>query len=265
MAAFEGLRGQGEMPTAVICSNDMTAIGVMRSAYAAGVRIPGDLSVVGFDDIRFAQFTTPPLTTVQMSRVSLARAAFQALRDHSLPANGSAPREYAIPTRLIVRNSTDVPSPSRPGPGEPVLEVRILRRRRITNPEPRMSSERRIRTPEILPQLPQTPPWYDRSPATSCHACRAGQLTIPVNLSRGRKAERCGKSGQLKRLEKMRGEGDVSVVAEVAFRGISARRVADCGRPDRRGGPHRRLKERGIEARYPGAVAARPPRERQAP
>jgi LacI family transcriptional regulator len=92
-----------------MCSNDMTAIGVLRSAYATGLKVPKDLSIIGFDDIRFAQFTTPPLSTVQMSRTDLARAAFQALRDHSEGSVSAAPREYPIPTKLIVRQSTDVP------------------------------------------------------------------------------------------------------------------------------------------------------------
>jgi DNA-binding LacI/PurR family transcriptional regulator len=109
MLAFEGLRARGELPTALMCSNDMTAIGVLRSAYATGVKVPKDLSIIGFDDIRFAQFTTPALTTVQMSRVELARAAFQALRDHSGPTQNATPREYPIPTKLIVRHSTAVP------------------------------------------------------------------------------------------------------------------------------------------------------------
>jgi DNA-binding LacI/PurR family transcriptional regulator len=109
MLAFEDLRARGELPTAVMCSNDMTAIGVLRSAHATGMNVPKDLSIIGFDDIRFAQFTTPPLTTVQMSRVDLARAAFQALRDHSGSSLSAAPSEYPIPTRLIVRQSTDAP------------------------------------------------------------------------------------------------------------------------------------------------------------
>ncbi len=111
MLAFERLQARGELPTAIMCSNDMTAIGVLRSAYSTGLKIPKDLSIIGFDDIRFAQFTTPPLTTVQMSRTNLARSAFQALRDHSEGAKSAAQREYPIPTRLIVRQSTDVPPP----------------------------------------------------------------------------------------------------------------------------------------------------------
>jgi DNA-binding LacI/PurR family transcriptional regulator len=110
MRAFEGLRARGELPTAIMCSNDMTAIGVLRSAYSTGLRVPKDLSLIGFDDIRFAQFTTPPLTTVQMSRADLARAAFQALHDHSGLASNNAQRDYPIPTKLIVRQSTDVPA-----------------------------------------------------------------------------------------------------------------------------------------------------------
>jgi DNA-binding LacI/PurR family transcriptional regulator len=109
MRAFESLRKRGDLSTAIICSNDMTAIGVLRSAYAIGLRVPKDLSIVGFDDIRFAQFTTPPLTTVQMSRVELARGAFQALHDHAEPETDPAKREYPIATRLIVRESTGAP------------------------------------------------------------------------------------------------------------------------------------------------------------
>src|SRR5271155_4636985 len=112
MLAFERLQARGELPTAIMCSNDMTAIGVLRSAYSTGLKVPKDLSIIGFDDIRFAQFTTPPLTTVQMSRVDLARAAFQALLDHSQGEVKSAPREYPIPTKLIVRQSTDAPRAS---------------------------------------------------------------------------------------------------------------------------------------------------------
>jgi len=55
-----------DRPSAVLCSNDMTAIGVMRAAFDLGLNIPQDLSVIGFDDIRLAQFMTPPLTTVQL-------------------------------------------------------------------------------------------------------------------------------------------------------------------------------------------------------
>lgn len=120
MIALEQLSSSGNLPTAIMCSNDMTAIGVLRAAYSAGLRVPEDLSIIGFDDIRFAQFTFPPLTTVQMSRAELARGAFQALRDHSEMPPASIPREYPIPTRLVVRQSTGVPRQSGKSLAEPV-------------------------------------------------------------------------------------------------------------------------------------------------
>jgi LacI family transcriptional regulator len=94
-------------PTAVLCSNDMTAIGVMRKSHEAGLRIPQDLSVVGFDDIRLAQFVLPALTTIQMSQTELARLAFNALlaevgREVPSP-NGT---EYVVKTNLVLREST---------------------------------------------------------------------------------------------------------------------------------------------------------------
>lgn len=94
-------------PTAVICSNDMTAIGVMRESYEEGVHIPRDLSLIGFDDIRLAQFMIPPLTSIKMSQTEIARMAFNALlyevqRDIPSP-NGS---EYVLRTSLVLRDST---------------------------------------------------------------------------------------------------------------------------------------------------------------
>jgi len=94
-------------PTAVLCSNDMTAIGVMRQSYEEKISIPHDLSVVGFDDIRLAQFVLPPLTTVQMSQAELARLAFNALlseveRDKPAPEG----MEYVLKTSLVLREST---------------------------------------------------------------------------------------------------------------------------------------------------------------
>jgi DNA-binding LacI/PurR family transcriptional regulator len=104
LAAFNKL---GHRPTAVLCSNDMTAIGVMREAYDLGIQIPNQLSVVGFDDIRLAEFTTPPLTTVRMSQMELAKIAFEALLDEvkrESPLNER--KEYEMDTNLVLRRST---------------------------------------------------------------------------------------------------------------------------------------------------------------
>ena len=105
--AFVQLVNLANRPTAILCSNDMTAIGVMREAYEYGVVIPRDLSVVGFDDIRISQFTTPPLTTVQMSQTLLAEYAFKALRNEvERQSTSPAGHEFELPTNLILRGST---------------------------------------------------------------------------------------------------------------------------------------------------------------
>ena len=109
-AAMEKLIALAELPTAVICSNDMTAIGVLHALDETTLKVPADISVVGFDDIHLAQFMLPPLTTVQMSCKELATAAVQALRagiesDHPQ----SAQKEWPVATRLVVRRSTGFP------------------------------------------------------------------------------------------------------------------------------------------------------------
>jgi LacI family transcriptional regulator len=105
--ALQKLSELRERPTALMCSNDMTAIGVMREAFELGIKIPQDLSVVGFDDIRMAEFMTPPLTTIQMSQSELARLAFEALLKEVRRENPAAEgTEYALRTHLVLRNST---------------------------------------------------------------------------------------------------------------------------------------------------------------
>ncbi len=108
VTGFERLRALTSPPTGILCSNDMTAIGVLRAAYMGGLRVPQDLSVIGLDDIDFAEFTLPPLTTIRLSRVDLARAAFDAL---SAQTEGTSKfqREFLVTTSLVVRGSTGVP------------------------------------------------------------------------------------------------------------------------------------------------------------
>ena len=105
--ATEQLLAGSRLPTAVMCSNDMTAIGVLHKVYRAGLRVPDDLSVIGFDDVQMARVMIPPLTSIQMSRVDLARAAVTALRSHV--ENTAPQREYSIDTQLVVRESTGYP------------------------------------------------------------------------------------------------------------------------------------------------------------
>jgi LacI family transcriptional regulator len=104
------LQALATRPTAIICSNDMTAIGVMRAAYMGGLCVPRTLSVIGLDDIDFAEFTLPPLTTIRLSRIDLARAAFEALRQQAEdPGNPKMKREFLVSTSLVVRGSTAAP------------------------------------------------------------------------------------------------------------------------------------------------------------
>jgi DNA-binding LacI/PurR family transcriptional regulator len=112
VAGFERLQALAMRPTAILCSNDMTAIGVLRAAYHGGLRIPHDLSVIGLDDIDFAEFTLPPLTTIRLSRGDLARAAFEALRQQAEESsNPRIQREFLVSTSLVLRGSTGVPAP----------------------------------------------------------------------------------------------------------------------------------------------------------
>ena len=107
MAAAERLVAQKDLPTAIMCSNDMLAIGVMHRLSREGLHIPDDISVIGFDDIHMAEMMIPPLTSVRMSRSELARAAVGALRAH---VEKTAPqREYRVDTQLVVRESTGFP------------------------------------------------------------------------------------------------------------------------------------------------------------
>jgi DNA-binding LacI/PurR family transcriptional regulator len=107
MRAFGELLSRGKYLTAVMCSNDMSAIGVMRQAYERGISVPTQLSVVGFDDIRLARFVIPPLTTIRMSQTEAGRLAFKALLTE---IEGATPRlsgtEYALSTDLVLRQST---------------------------------------------------------------------------------------------------------------------------------------------------------------
>ncbi len=133
MKALAHLAGLASRPTAIMCSNDMTAIGVMREAYDCGIAIPQELSVVGFDDVRLAQFMTPPLTTVQMSQTELAKLAFKALlteveRETTSPTG----TEYALDTALVLRKSTALAPASVPRGKEGAL---FPERRKARSPE----------------------------------------------------------------------------------------------------------------------------------
>jgi LacI family transcriptional regulator len=103
--------------TAVVVANDMMALGVLHECRAAGVSVPGDLSIIGFDDIAPAALSFPPLTTVSLSRHVLGRMAVEALlRMLEHPEWADCLR---VPTALVVREST--------GPVRRELDARLHR------------------------------------------------------------------------------------------------------------------------------------------
>lgn len=105
--AMEHLLNQKALPTAVLCSNDMMAFGAKRELNRRAIDLPGCFSVVGFDDVQFAEFAIPPLTTIRMSRKALARAAVEALRSLiEMPDQPVPGILLKVPTTLIVRQST---------------------------------------------------------------------------------------------------------------------------------------------------------------
>lgn len=114
VAGYNQLQALGSRPTAIVCSNDMIAIGVLRAAYMEGLHVPQDLSVIGLDDVDFAEFTLPPLTTIRLSRADLARAAFEALRQQAEDAGSATKqREFLVSTSLVIRESTAPPAGAR--------------------------------------------------------------------------------------------------------------------------------------------------------
>lgn len=109
-----------DRPTAVVAFDDMVAVGVIRAAHAAGLHVPGDLSVVGFDDVPVAAFVEPPLTTIAQDAAGLGRLAVEVVLGRTDPAAASSATDGApgakaagiatvLPGRLVERQSTGPP------------------------------------------------------------------------------------------------------------------------------------------------------------
>lgn len=94
-------------PTAIFAASDVIAIGVLSGAAAIGLSVPHDLSVAGFDNIDFSAHTNPPLTTISVPAVTMARLAVQALVDMS--ENKSTLIRHLLPCELVVRESCAPP------------------------------------------------------------------------------------------------------------------------------------------------------------
>jgi DNA-binding LacI/PurR family transcriptional regulator len=104
MRAMEKLLALPEPPTAVCCYNDMSALGAMRSIRLRGLRVPEDISVVGFDDLFLASYTQPPLTTVRQPMRRMGQLAMESL--FRLMSGEESEIRIRVDAELIVREST---------------------------------------------------------------------------------------------------------------------------------------------------------------
>lgn len=99
--------------TGLVCYNDLTAIGALRAARAAGRRVPEELSVIGFDDIDLAAWTDPPLTTIRQPTAEMGRWAVERIAARLRDADGrrDAAATVHLPPELVIRGSTGPPPP----------------------------------------------------------------------------------------------------------------------------------------------------------
>ncbi|MDW6094231.1 substrate-binding domain-containing protein [Vibrio rhizosphaerae] len=102
--AFERICQRGSLPSALFVGNDMMAMGVVNAAHARNIRIPQDLSIIGYDDIYIAKFMTPPLTTIHQPKHRLGTAAVEALVNRLDKHKTDAQVVHLEPT-LVVRDS----------------------------------------------------------------------------------------------------------------------------------------------------------------
>jgi LacI family transcriptional regulator len=107
-AAMRQLLASAHPPTAVFVCNDMMAIGALHAAHEAGVDVPRELSVVGFDDIELAAYTSPPLTTVAQPKEAIGTGAAGLLLER-LRDGRTAPRRAILQPELHLRASTAPP------------------------------------------------------------------------------------------------------------------------------------------------------------
>jgi len=107
-SAVRALLGQSSFPTAIVCGNDLIALGVISALEQNSIKVPEQVSVVGNDDILYAQLAHPPLTTVHVPRKELGRLAFGSL-ERMLRSNGGKGRVDRVSTQLIMRKSTTTP------------------------------------------------------------------------------------------------------------------------------------------------------------
>lgn len=105
-AAGKRLLASAQRPTAIFASSDLQAVGLLRALHEAGLSVPGDIAVTSFDGSVEAEYSWPPLTTVEQPVREMAEAAVRALVGAD---RGEPPRHRVFPTRLLVRQSCGCP------------------------------------------------------------------------------------------------------------------------------------------------------------
>ncbi|MFR9776518.1 LacI family DNA-binding transcriptional regulator [Micromonospora sp. MS34] len=104
-AAMRRLLSSGVRPDAVFCFNDTLALGALRALHEAGLRVPGDVAVAGFDDIEDGRFSVPTLSTVSPDKEGIARLAVDLLASRLAGDADGPPREIVAPHRIALRES----------------------------------------------------------------------------------------------------------------------------------------------------------------
>ena len=97
-------------PTAIFCANDEMAMGCIHAIKAAGLRVPEDLSVVGFDDIRYAQIFDPPLTTVRQPAEEIGRRVMHRLLLEIEAGRSPSAETEIVAHELVIRESAAPPA-----------------------------------------------------------------------------------------------------------------------------------------------------------
>lgn len=107
-AAFEQVLAHDPAPTAVICGNDYLAAGAIAACHERGLRVPQDISIIGFDDLEIAAYLHPPLTTVRVPSAVLGEQAAETLLARM--ADGTRLPSIKYETELVIRGSTAPPA-----------------------------------------------------------------------------------------------------------------------------------------------------------
>src|SRR4029079_15000355 len=106
-AALDYFRGRAaERTTGVTCYNDLVAMGVMRALAELGIRVPDEVSVIGFDDLQMLDYLAVPLTTVHVPKYEMGRRATEILIRHIEAHEALPPTKEYLPGRLVLRSST---------------------------------------------------------------------------------------------------------------------------------------------------------------